>query len=162
MNHVDVKEAADLWANGKPLEAGRLIYESLPLELRPGWASRILRLVLDRSKIQSSEIDDLLIVADNKPMWKDGHKVFDRLRNATLELDDLRRIRAPSVEESLQNYVLSLAELVAKVVYNATTPPDEFDEESGWRIAAYLRWLVDRQWPDEAFERQAWEVLSSV
>jgi hypothetical protein len=38
-------------------------------------------------------------------------------------------------QETLASLLL-LAEMVAKVTYNATDPPDEFDENSGWWIAA--------------------------
>jgi hypothetical protein len=51
-----------------------------------------------------------------------------------------------------------LAELVAKVTYNATDPPDRFDEDSGWWIAACLRDLVDRL-GDEEFSEAAWSAL---
>jgi hypothetical protein len=161
MNGFYLKQAAELWANGKPLEAGRLVYENLPVEERPKWAARILKLILGKSGIQSSQLDKLLDIANNKHLWKEGHSVFDSIRDSTLQLDELRRTRKLSVDETLQNSVLSFAELVAKVVYNATNPPDEFDEDSGWWIAACLRGFVDNRWTDEAFEKEAWESLSS-
>ena len=54
--------------------------------------------------------------------------------------------------------LLSLAELVAKVTYNAVDPPDEFDEDSGWWIAASLRGFVDL-WMDDEFSKVAWSAL---
>lgn len=158
-NHL--KQAAEYWANGRPLEAGRIIYESLPLESRPIWASRILKLILGKSGIQSSQLEYLLKVADNRHRWNEGHTVFSDIRCSVLKLDELRRKRSLSVDEALQCDVLSFAELVAKVVYNASNPRDEFDEDSGWYIAASLRGFIDLEWPDEAFGKDAWNVLSS-
>ena len=161
MKNSHLKQAAEYWENGKPLEAGRMIYESLPLDSRPIWASRILKLILEKSRIQSSQLDYLLKVADNKHLWKEGHRAFSDIRCSVLKLDELRRNRSLSDDESLQGDVLSFAELVAKVVYNATNPRDEFDEDSGWYIGASLRGFVDVEWPDEAFAKEAWNLLSS-
>lgn len=161
MNNNHLKQASELWVNGKPLEAGRMVYESLPVESRPIWASRILKLILGKSGIQSSQLDYLLKVADNKHLWKEGHRAFSDIRRSVLKLDELRRNRPLSDDEALQCDVLSFAELVAKVVYNATNPIDEFDEDSGWYIGASLRGFVDLEWPDVAFAKEAWESLSS-
>jgi hypothetical protein len=55
--------------------------------------------------------------------------------------------------------LLSLAELVAKVTYNAAEPPDPFDEDSGWWIAASIRGFVDHRWKDQEFSEAAWSAL---
>jgi hypothetical protein len=156
-----LKQAAECWAEGQPLVAGKLIYENLPPKSRPRWASRILKVVLDRSGIQSSLFDQVLVVADHEDLWKSGHQVFSTLRHATLRLDELERGAGLSEDEERLSSVLSLAELVAKVIYNATNPPDEFDEDSGWWIAACLRGFVDHDWSDEQFTAIAWSALRS-
>jgi hypothetical protein len=161
MDDGHLAQAAEFWANGRPLEAGKLVYENLPPRSRPGWASRILKLVLDRSGIRSPLFDQVLVVADHEDKWKNGHRVFSTLRESTLRLDELSRDHGLSEGEKLLASVLSLAELVAKVSYNATNPPDEFDEDSGWLIAAYLRGFVDHRWRDEQFATAAWSALSS-
>jgi len=53
---------------------------------------------------------------------------------------------------------LLLAELVAKVTYNATNPDDEFDEDSGWWIAVCLKDILDSV-SDSAFSEKMWQVL---
>jgi hypothetical protein len=156
-----LKQAAEYWADGLSLEAGKLIYESLPGKSRPRWASGILKAVLDRSGIQSSLFDQVLAAADHEEMWESGHHVFSVLRESMLRLDKLGRDRALSEDEKLLASILSLAELVAKVIYNATNPPDEFDEDAGWWIARCLRGFVDNRWRDEHFAKAAWSALCS-
>jgi hypothetical protein len=156
-----LRQAAELWAKNESLAAGKLIYENLPSKTRPRWAARILKLVLDRSGIQSSLFSDALAVADHEDMWKTGHKVFDTLRDATLRFGELRSGPGLTKDEELLASIVLLAELVAKVIYNATNPPDEFDEDSGWWIAAYLRGFMDHGWSDEQFATAAWSALCS-
>jgi hypothetical protein len=50
---------------------------------------------------------------------------------------------------------MELAELTAKVTYNATHPPDEFDEDCGWWIAVYLKRLLDSL-HDDSFSQRMW------
>ena len=64
-------------------------------------------------------------------------------------------------EDELMGHVLCLAELVSKVAYNATNPPDEFDEDSGWWIVVCLREFIDNFWHDEEFAKAAWSTVSS-
>lgn len=154
-------KAREHWNNGNGLEAGRLIFEQLSLQARPEWASRILKLVVERSGIRTPALDQVLFAAERQACWKRGHDLFAALRASTLQLDALRRERGLSDEEELANSVLSLAELVAKVIYNASNPIDEFDEDSGWWIAASLRGFVDQVWHDERFAKAAWLALSS-
>lgn len=156
-----LKQAAEHWAKGKSLEAGKLIYENLPSQARPKWAARILKFVLERSGIRSPLFSQVLTVADHEDMWKSGHQVFSTLRHTTLRLDELRRGSGLTKDDEIFASVVSLAELVAKVTYNATNPPDEFDEDSGWWIVASLRELVDQRWSDEHFVTAAWSVLVS-
>lgn len=140
------------------MEAGRLIFEKLPTRVRPSWAARILRLVLERSGVQFSPIEHVLHLADNAAEWGDAHRAFSTLRDSMLELDELDRTQGLADDQKLLRWLLSLAELVAKVIYNATDPPDEFDEDSGWWIAACLRGFVDF-WNDEKFSKTAWSAL---
>ncbi|HKX29149.1 MAG TPA: hypothetical protein VJ302_15750 [Blastocatellia bacterium] len=159
---TEIKRAAALWNAGEPLEAGRIIFEGLPKEAQPAWAARILRLVLGRSCTQEKQLDRLLSIVDQPKEWGKAHDAFDSLRDLTLKLDRQRR-RKPGDEQEVVNLhegVVALAELVAKVTYNATDPDDEFDEDSGWWIASSLRAFVD-WWKDEDFSEAAWSALSS-
>ena len=144
---------------GESFRAGGILFEKLPTDRRPAWAARSLRLVLDRSGLRSSPIERVLEVADNPAEWKDAHKLFSTLREETLKLDSLR-VNGLTEKEELLGCILSLAELVAKVTYNATNPPDEFDEDSGLWIASCLRGFVDHQWNDKTFSEAAWKAIS--
>jgi hypothetical protein len=158
-NHLE--RAAEYWRGGQAIQAGKLIFENIPAETRPKWASRLLRLVLGRSGIQSSIFEQVLHTADDQAMWRNGHRVFSAVRASTLELDELERTHGLTKEQKLLGDLLSLAELVAKVTYNATDPPDEFDEDTGWWIAVCLRGFVDNVWTDDEFSKAAWSTLCS-
>jgi hypothetical protein len=146
------------WEGDQAVEAGRLVYESLTPNERPTWAAGVLKIVIDRSGIQEGPFEEILAIAQDKAKWRTAHEAFSRLRCATLQLDDLKRTRGLSEPQQLMAWALSLAELVAKVTYNATAPADEFDIDSGWWIADSLRGFVDL-WRDEKFSRAAWTAL---
>lgn len=153
-----LESARSLWNNGEPVEAGRLIHDNLPLESRPVWAARILRLVLDRSMADRSHFERILYDAEHPRLWANGHRCFGLLRDETLKYDHLRRRGQLNEKQEMFASILALAELVAKVTYNAAAPRDEFDEDSGWWIAASLRVFVD-QWKDDKFSEAAWKAL---
>jgi len=156
-NHL--ARAVQYWRGGQPLEAGKLIFENLPEDIRPKWASRILKLVVERSGVHSSPIEQVLYIADHTTEWRNAHRAFSTVRKSTLELDSIRE-RGLTKEQELLGWLLALAELVAKVTYNATDPPDEFDEDSGWWIAPCLKGFLDLLSDDE-FSNAAWLALCS-
>lgn len=156
-NHL--MRAAEYWREGHPLEAGKLIFERLPADVRPKWASRILKLVLERSGVRSSLIEQVLHTADHTTEWKNARHVFSTVRKSTLELDKIRQ-HGLTKEQELLGWLLAMAELVAKVTYNATDPSDEFDEDSGWWIASCLKGFLDSLNDDE-FSNVAWSALWS-
>ncbi len=150
--------AKDCWQSNQLLEAGRLLYENIPVEKRPAWAARILRLVLEKSRADSSHFERILSTADHPRQWANGHRCFDILRHTTLEFDDLQRKQGLTNEQNIFANLVSLAELVAKVTYNAVDPPDPFDEDSGWWIAVAVKAFVDA-WNDEEFSDAAWSAM---
>jgi hypothetical protein len=150
--------ARGYWQSGRPVEAGRLIHDNLPAEARPAWAARILRLVLDKSGARRTPFHRILETAENPRWWANGHRCFDLLRDQTLKFGDLRRNRGLTKDQEVVAHLLSLAEIVAKVTYNAVDPPDPFDKDSGWWIAASLRAFID-MWNDEEFSETAWSAL---
>lgn len=154
-----MQQVAECWCGGRPLEAGQRIFERLPNEIRPKWASRILRLVIEKAEIRCAVFDQVLRTSDNRAFWANGHHVFSIVRAETLNLDEKRRTTGLSDEEDTLACILAIGELVAKVTYNATSPTDEFDEDSGWWIAASLRGFVEHLWKDEEFSKAAWLAL---
>jgi hypothetical protein len=143
-NNIISSQAKENWQRGQVLEAGRLIFEHLPNDSRPKWAARILRFAVERSGVQCPCFEQLLYTADHQAMWGNGHRAFSEVRNVTLKMDELRKRQRLVKEQEALCLLLPLAELVAKVVYNATYPPDEFDEDSGWHIVLYLKKFFER------------------
>lgn len=146
-----------LWQKGQSLDAGRLIFEKLPLQTRPIWAAKILKIVIEKAGIVDSSFRRILKIADNPDLWKDAHAAFSEIRREVLKLDKLRQ-NGLSAEQDTFCCILSLAELVAKVTYNATEPSDEFDEDSGWWIVPSLRAFGD-SWKDAEFLEKAWNTV---
>jgi hypothetical protein len=151
-----ISKALTHWQNGQALEAGKLIFESLPVGTHPQWAAKVLRLVLEQTGFKSQAVERAISIANSPNEWGKAHDVFSALRKATLELEQLK---ARSPQQALLLNLLLLAELVAKVTYNSTSPPDEFDEDSGWWIAPCLKDILDSV-SDEQFSAAAWSVLS--
>ncbi len=144
-----IAQAQRDWEAGRALDAGRLIYERIPTRHRPAWAARVLELVRDLAP-SSPEIDQVLAVARDPARWQEAKQVFQAIREVRQRTED------PLLES-----VLSLAENVAKVTYNASGAPTPFDRDAGWRVADGL-WTVISKAGERArkLEEQAWSVLS--
>jgi hypothetical protein len=153
-----VRLAREHWRSGNALEAGRLIFESLPNDVRPQWAGRVLRLVLRRTGIKSEPIERIIGLVDNPVDWSQAHDAFSAARDVVLQLERLA-FRDP--QQSMLLSHLLLAELVAKVTYNATNPYDEFDEDSGWWIAPCLEEILNKV-GDQDFSESMWQALSAL
>lgn len=153
-----LSQARSHWVNGQSLEAGKLIFAMVPIDFRPHWAARILRLVLERTGFKSQPIERIISIVDCPNDWNKAHDAFSALRKATMDLEQLRVL---SPRHVLQLKQLLLAELVAKVTYNSTNPLDEFDEDSGWWIALCLKDILDTV-NDEEFSATMWSTLSNV
>lgn len=160
MNCDRMEIAKRFWAIRKPLRAGRIIFERIPSELRPKWAARIFKLVLDHSHHQLPLFHDVLTMANDQQLWGNGHNMFSDVRTIMLKMNKIQLERGFTDDEVEFTAIVALAELVCKVTYNSTLPPDEFDEDSGWHIAVVLKGIAARVWTDETFSRDAWDVLS--
>jgi hypothetical protein len=156
-NHDDNKaeRAAEHWREGRPLEAGELLYQSLPKEVRPTWASKVLKLVVERSDVHFPRIEYLLYIANHPTEWENAHRAFDLLRDSSLEL---LALKSRTHNQQLLLSLLSVAALVAKVTYNATDPSDPFDEDAGCWMAVCLKHVLDVL-NDHDFSQSAWLTL---
>jgi hypothetical protein len=109
--------------------------------------------------VRSALFEHVLYIADHPWQWWRGHRAFDKLRESVLWLETQRDFLGfLTKKQELLESLLDLAELVAKVTYNATGPPDPFDEDAGWRIAGQLRGFVE-WFDDEGFSEEAWSAL---
>lgn len=105
------------------LKIGQQIFENIPNKIRPGWAGFLLSRFDNYIKIVPRPIKELFSIIDNPDRWKEAHGQFVKIRMFLLDNKDYR----PEV------YLL-LAEMVAKVTYNASGESAPFNKDSGWHI----------------------------
>ena len=127
------------WSNGKPLVAGRLLFEDLEKANVPDWCFAILELVT-RWIQPTSPVKRLLGLRGNRRRWHKSRCLFNVIRDQTLELEGIAR---PNESQRLTLSLCCLAECVAKTVFNSLGTEDSFDEDSGWWIVVCLRDCVD-------------------
>ena len=154
-----VAEAAACWEEGRPLESGKLIFENIVPKLRPFWAANILSLLAERGQIKSEVVEPIIQIAARPSDWHKAHDAFTKVRETALHIVQIGLQQ--SVEQKLFYELLLLAEYVAKVVYNASNPDDEFDEDSGWWIAVCLKDILNLICDDD-FSRAMWVALTST
>jgi hypothetical protein len=107
------------------IKIGQQIFENLPNDIRPSWAGLVLSRFNHYIKDIPTSILELYSIIDNKDRWKEAHEQFGKIRVFGLENKNYKP----------ENY-LRLAELVAKVTYNASGQPAPFDSNSGHYIAS--------------------------
>jgi len=125
------------------LNIGQQIFESLPNDIRPGWAGLILSRFDNYVKDIPTPIQELFPIIDEKDQWKDAHEQFTKIR---LFLLDNQKKYQP------EDY-LKLAELVAKVTYNASGEPAPFDIDSGFYISS-LALKITKHYDDSRLEEE--------
>jgi hypothetical protein len=81
----------------------------------------------------------LVDIAGDSTKWGNARDCFDSLRRLAL---------TNKAHSELELSILSMAEDVAKMIYNESGEPAPFDENSGWRIARDLE-AVLRNLPSE-------------
>src|SRR5688572_15162433 len=109
-NREHLSRVRALWEGGKPLEAGQILFDALEPDVRPKWASNVLRFILRKSGISTELFEQVLFTAETKRMWANGHRVFSTLRASVLELDALASSQRLTSRQSLLRDVLCLAE----------------------------------------------------
>ncbi|MBC8038670.1 MAG: hypothetical protein H7X89_15795 [Rhizobiales bacterium] len=131
MDKIDENRVREFWDNGMSIACGQTLFEYLREEDRPIWASNVLKTMAELAGIQLAEIDEAIDLARTPNRWPEGHLMFDKLRTMLLRLSWEPQSRD---DHALTKKLISLAELTAKVSYNATNPPDAFDDDNGWYI----------------------------
>ena len=138
-----------LWNADQALQADELICTQIADAVRPFWAARILDLC--RRRIWSPfAVYVVCFIAKRRLFWRWGHSALDEVRRLTLRYEDSKS------KDEVYGGLLYLAENVAKVTYNATNPPDPFDDDAGAWVVSCLRYLVDKI-NDPEFATQAWQ-----
>ncbi len=141
----------ELWEEGRDLEAGRLLFESLPKDEQPRWAAAILDLTTQWLDVWMCGVWELQRVAKKRRRWRGAYSAFQMIRNTTLRLEARKARKALTPKQDRMLCQCGVAENVAKVIYNATNPVNPFDEDAGWWIVPNVKSCVDCL-SDPAFE----------
>jgi hypothetical protein len=107
-------------------KGGQQLFENLPNDTRPRWARLILSCFDNYIKDMPTSILDLYPIIDDKNRWKEAHEQFTKIRVFGLANKKYK----PEI-------YIRLAELVAKVTYNASGEPAPFDKDSGYYIPSF-------------------------
>jgi len=129
------------------IEIGRHIFESMPNDIRPSWVALILSRFDNYIKDIPTVIKELFPIIDNKDRWKEAHEQFTRIRRFLLD----------NKHYQPEAYLL-LAELVAKVTYNASGQPAPFDTDSGHYIPSTALKATE-YFDDERLEEEVKSVI---
>jgi hypothetical protein len=127
-------------------DIGRRIFLAVPAHVRPGWAATLLELLAGVQDQVPTEVQDLLRLIEDADLWPAAHEQFTRIRQYALL-------------HALDDDFLRLAEMVAKVTYNASNRPAPFDADSGWYIAGLAARVANRA-ADEALRREVYRLLA--
>lgn len=143
-----------LWAVGDPSQAaGREIFDAIKNDRRPAWAANILEWCAGKFGEEIDEVRAVIQVAQDDRRWHEAHRVFDRVRGQTLRHD------RPGHANRKLVALLYVAEIGAKVTYNAAGTAAPFDHDSGWWMASNLRHFVAALPDAENAESEAWDLL---
>jgi len=144
VNLAKRKRAKECWMRGEFLQAGKLIFEDLPKDVRPFWAATILDLC--RKKFPHvREVDEVYWVANDQSYWERARSAFDAVRALSLAKEK------PFPGADL---LLKVAEDTAKVIYNCSGSSAPYDHNAGWKLVPALHAVSDFL-KDNAFTEEA-------
>src|SRR5690242_5948938 len=86
MTTETIREALNLWNAGQATEAGWLLYENIPVSVRPYWAAQILDLCRRQTKSPLA-VQLVCLIASHRFLWRWGHTAFDAVRRLTLRYE---------------------------------------------------------------------------
>ncbi len=152
-----IAQAHTYWQSGHLLYAGRMLYERVPRRLRPEWAASVLRAASEFAP-RTAEIKAVLAFAEHPEQWGDGAEDKRRQAHYFFGATRLLALKSRGKDDLFEN-VLTLAENVAKVTYNAYGYAAPFDHHAGWIIGAAFLSVVE-QVKDDEFATKAWAILS--
>lgn len=146
------------WMNCSP-EAYTAMANKLPRKSRARFAAVALEFCLDRLPGQA-QLFDIVRIGKNPEHWDQAHVAFDRLRrDVTLKYE----AQSPRSDDPCYA-LLFVGENAARVIYNATSPADPFDDDSAewlFRVLANLAKVLNAQDLADRVWRQFLETLES-
>lgn len=105
-------------------EACAALAAQLSCQAKPIFASEALAACLDAVP-GHDELSQVVRIGQDRGRWAEAHLAFNSVRTLTLKSE------RETQDSSDPHYViLFVAENAAKVIYNATSPPDPFDDDS--------------------------------
>jgi len=149
-----VKNAQELWDAGNGLEAGKLIFETIPREKRGKWAVNVLKLAYKHFPL-ADEIDAVIEFAENTEQWGIDLKKQGRAAHEIVDKVNRHPYQTPFPFPKL---IYALATNVGKVTYNAYLYGAPFDHSAGWEIANILHQIV-LALNNHEFSEKAWGTL---
>ena len=140
----------DDWVAGDVVDVGRRLMIGLSSARRVARAQAVLSLCRSRLPLVAA-VDHVAALADDPARWVEAHAAFGAVRQLTLRED-----REPTSDA--YRALLCVAEIVAKIIFNASGAPAPFDSDSAWRLASNARDFA-RAVGDESFTHQVWQAL---
>ena len=140
----------DAWLGADVLDVGRRLMVGLRPEQQVARAKAVLDLC--RSRVSAvPAVDHVAALAADPARWVEAHAAFSAVRDLTLREE---RNRSSDAYRAL----LYVAEIAAKIIYNASGASAPFDSDSAWWLASNTRTFVQAL-NDESFSHQAWQAL---
>lgn len=139
---ISIDELKALWCRGDTLRVSNAILANLRPDDLPIWSAGLLNIIVLSASLDDQIFSQTVIIARTPDRWCEGHQQFSCIRRKVLSLYDAIR-SAPTANQELELASLALAELIAKVTYNATSPADPFDEDSFESILSSVKAFDD-------------------
>jgi hypothetical protein len=122
----------------------------LAVERQPAFAAAALAACLVAVN-GPEQLYDVVRIGEEPGRWSQAHLAFDTVRVLTLQSE---RCNATSQDPAYM--LLFVAENSARVIYNASSPPDPFDEDSAAWLLLVLAQLV-RCTQSSSLEESIWQ-----
>jgi hypothetical protein len=129
------------------LQISKNIFEDIPNELKPIWAGLILSQFDLYLENIPTEVKLLFKIIEEPSAWKKAHHQFTQIR-----------ILHNSTTEFKHDLYLHLAELVAKITYNASGESGPFDFDSGWYIPKFA-FQIAKEYDDLIFHEEVKSIV---
>jgi len=145
-----VQEAREYWDGGQPYQAGRTLFEHIPLESRHTWAYQLLMLARPYFP-RDPQVEAILEFTRCPQSWGQGRPdPCDQARRIIHDVD-ARRSHSP---------IFALAAQAGKLSYTAQRYPQPFDHDAGWKLAVPA-WHIARKSCDNELAGQLWSALAN-
>lgn len=151
---AELAAAGQLWASGRPLEAGRALIALVLPDARPRWAGRIVAWAYQRSRRQPEPEVVALVMA-----LADGTTGEEAIAHHDAVAAILARVEQSGRFDSLHEALLALALNAARLLVAAASL-ESVDPKEGWWFVASLKCVGDEL--DEGFAAEAWKRLRQI